>query len=114
MFRDGQGKLLIEKIVNSGKICEQLKNQFTWNDVFEFVELSSNFIDTFRNESMIFFQRWIIEHLTDNNLNIYHKCRLLGFLPKLVSRQNYKEPLDNIIRYYHFNFQFIYVNKFNN
>lgn len=98
MFRDGQGKLLIEKIVNSEQFCEQFKNQFSWNEIFEFVELSSNVIYTFRNESMTFFQKWICENLTDNNLNIYHKCRLLGLLPKLVSSQNYKEPLDYTIR----------------
>jgi len=98
IFRDGQGKLLIEKIVNSEKFCEQFKSQFSWNEIFEFVELSSNVIDTFRNESMTFFQKWICDNLTNNNLDIYHKCRLLGFLPKLVSSQNYKEPLDYTIR----------------
>ncbi|KAE9538879.1 hypothetical protein AGLY_005461 [Aphis glycines] len=96
--KDDQAKLLIEKIVKSNQFCEQLKNTFSWNETFEFVELSSNVIDTFRNESMIFFQLWICEQLTDNNLSIYHKCRLLGFLPKLVSNQIYKESLDCTIR----------------
>ncbi|XP_029343352.1 DNA-dependent protein kinase catalytic subunit isoform X2 [Acyrthosiphon pisum] len=96
--KDNQGKILIEKIVSSEKFCEQLKNEFSWNEIFEFVELSSNVIDTFRNESMTFFQKWICDNLTNSNLNIYHKCRLLGFLPKLVSSQNYKEPLDYTIR----------------
>ncbi|XP_025192516.1 DNA-dependent protein kinase catalytic subunit-like [Melanaphis sacchari] len=96
--KNGQGKLLIEKIVNNRQFCEEFKKQFTWNELFEFVELSSNIVDHFRNENMQFFQRWICEHLTNNNLNIYHKCRLLGFLPKLVSNQNYKENLDCTIR----------------
>ncbi|CAH1737387.1 unnamed protein product [Aphis gossypii] len=96
--KDDQAKLLIEKIVKSNQFCEQLKNMFSWNEIYEFVELSSNVIDTFRNESMIFFQLWICEQLTDNNLSIYHKCRLLGFLPKLVSNQIYKESLDCTIR----------------
>ncbi|XP_060849991.1 DNA-dependent protein kinase catalytic subunit-like isoform X3 [Rhopalosiphum padi] len=96
--KDFQGKLLIEKIVNNRQFCEQFKNKFSWNEIFEFVELSSNVIDTFRYESMTFFQQWICEHLTNNNLNIYHKCRLLGFLPKLVSNQHFKESLDCTIR----------------
>lgn len=66
--------------------------------MYEFVELSSNVVDSFRNENFVFFQKWICENLMNNNLNIYHKCRLLGFLPKLVSSQIYTEPIDNNIR----------------
>lgn len=84
--------------MNSEKFWDRFKNQFSWNEIFEFVELSSNLTDTFRNESMTFFQEWICDNLTDNNLNIYHKSRLLGLLPKLVSSQKYKEPLDYTVR----------------
>jgi len=98
IFRDGHGKLLIEKIVHCEKFWDQFKNKFSWNEIFEFVELSSNLTDSFRNESMIFFQRWICDNLTNNNLNIYFKSRLLGLLPKLVSSKKYKEPLDYTVR----------------
>lgn len=80
------------------KYWEQIENTFSWNDIYEFVELSSNVMNTFRNEKLIFLQKWICNNLTNNNLNIYQKSKLLELLPKLLSTQIYNEPLDHIIR----------------
>lgn len=80
------------------KYWEQLQNIFSWNEVYEFVELSSYLVENFRNEKCILVQKWICENIMENSLDIYHKCRLLGLLPKLVSNQNYNEMYDHNIR----------------
>lgn len=91
--------MIIEKIVNNLKYWEQFQSRFSWNEIYDFVELSSNIIDKFRNENIIFFQKWICENLTNDSLIIYYKCKLLGLLPKLVSSETYNEPIDDDIRW---------------
>lgn len=97
-FRIHQGQLIIEKIVTNKIYWEQFQHTFSWSEMYEFVELSSNVVDSFRSENLGFFQKWVCENLMNDNLNMYHKCRLLGFLPKLVSCRIYTEPIDNNIR----------------
>lgn len=99
IFRNNQSQLLVEEIMNNKTFWKQLQYQYSWNEMFEFVELTSYIVDNFRNQKFYFLQKWICENLVDDNLNIYHKCRLLGLLPKLVSSQNDEEPFDNNVRY---------------
>lgn len=73
--------------------------KFSWNEIYEFIELSSYVVNTFRDQKLIFVQKWICENLTNDNLNIYYKFKLLEFLPKLISNQIYDEPIDYNIRY---------------
>lgn len=86
-FRYGKGQLIIENILNNIQYWEKFQSQFSWNEIYEFVKISSDVVNTFRNENFVFLQKWICNNLTNNNVNIYNKCRLLGFLPKLVSSQ---------------------------
>lgn len=97
LFKCSQGQLIIENIVNNIQYWEKFYSQFSWNEIYEFVEISSDVLDTFRKEKLVILQNWICENLTNNNLNIYDKCRLLGFLPKLVLSQyslTNKDPSD--------------------
>lgn len=98
IFRNNQGQLIIEQIINNLKYWEKCLQELSWNEIYEFVELSSNIVETFRNKNFICFQKWICSNLVNNNLNFYHKCRLLQFLPKLVSNTIYDEPFDKNIR----------------
>lgn len=90
--------MIIEKIVNNINYWEQFQHTFSWNVIYEFVELSSNIINTFKSENFIFLRKWICENLLNNNLNIYHKCRLLGLLPKLISNQINEDSFDIDLR----------------
>ncbi|XP_050441863.1 DNA-dependent protein kinase catalytic subunit-like isoform X2 [Adelges cooleyi] len=90
---------LIEKVINNEKYWLQLKDQLSWDEIFELVQLSSLLVDNFRNEKFAFFQNWVCEQITNNKLNVYQKCQLLGLLPQLVSKQTcIIEPFDNVIR----------------